>query len=213
MLRKTLVVFSLLGCGDGEAGPSAIPGSSFCPADADVFEPSAAPGDDAPLAEIPAPGSTCGAVEREYAIEASPHVPDCSLVSYPSDPPTSGAHYSHWAAFQSYGIPVPRGFYVHAMEHGAVVLLYSCSDCADEVAAAQAMIDQLPVDPLCTADVARRVILSPDPLLEVRWAAAAWGFSVESDCFEPEVFSAFVQAHYAAGPENFCSGGVFPEGS
>lgn len=188
-----------------------LPSPTFCgEADAEVFEASEAPGDDAPLAEAPVDGSACGAVERSYDVEASPHVADCTKLEYSTDPPTSGTHYGHWAAFGTYAQPVPRGFYVHSMEHGAVVLLYSCSDCASEVADAQSMIDALPLDPLCSADVQRRVILTPDPLLEARWAAAAWGATLEADCFEPDVFSAFVDAHYAAGPENVCGGGVRP---
>jgi hypothetical protein len=106
---------------------------------------------------------------------------------------------------------VPRGFYVHSMEHGAVVILYSCSDCDEEVAAAKAMIEALPSDSACSEAVERRVILSPDPLLEARWAAAAWGFSLTSDCFEAEVFAAFVDVHYANGPEDLCGGGLRPE--
>ena len=58
MLRKTLVALVLLGCGDGDASaPSANPGPSFCPADADVFAPTAPPGDDSPLAETAVDGS------------------------------------------------------------------------------------------------------------------------------------------------------------
>jgi hypothetical protein len=210
-MKKALAALLLLGCGAGEPdAPTTLAGPRFCDTETDAFVESDAPEDDAPLAETAAADSACGAVEREYAPEASPHRPNCTPVTYSTDPPTSGAHYGDWAAFESYENPVPRGFYVHSMEHGAVILLYSCSDCADEVAAAQAMVDALPVDPLCSADVVRRVILSPDPLLEARWAAAAWGFTLEADCFEAEVFSGFVQAHYAAGPENVCGGGVRP---
>jgi len=212
MLRKSAVALLLLGCGDGEpSGPALIAGSSFCPEGEDAaFTPSAAPDDGAPLSETAIAESACGAVERQYATVASPHVPSCSEVSYGTDPPTSGSHYDQWAAFGSYERPVPRGFYVHSMEHGAVVVLYSCNDCAEEVAEAQAMIDALPVDTACSAEVKRRVILTPDPLLGARWAAAAWGFTLEADCFETEVFDAFVRAHYAGGPEDFCDGGVRP---
>jgi len=212
-MRRTLVlVLCLLGCAEGAEGPTLIPGASFCPGAEDVvFAASDAPNDGAPLSERELGGSACAATEREYAIEGASHLENCTLVSYGTNPPSSGAHYGDWAAFATYENPVPRGFYVHAMEHGAVVVLYSCDDCADEVAEAQAMIDALPEDPACSDAVKRRVILTPDPLLEARWAAAAWGFTLEADCFEAETFSAFVQAHYAAGPENFCAGGVRPE--
>ena len=99
---------------------------------------------------------------------------------------------------------------MHSMEHGAVVLAYSCTDCAAEVESAKAMIDALPVDPACSGNgTLRRVILTPDPLLETRWAAAAWGYTLNADCFESEVFRAFAEAHYAGGPEDFCASGLF----
>jgi hypothetical protein len=218
MSRKALaplalpVALSLTACADDSpVGPTRLDRSSFCGDKNDIaFAPSAAPLDDEPLSHIDVEGSSCAAYEREYAIASSPHLPDCAKVSYGTDPPTSGPHYGNWAAFQTYTRPVPRGYYVHSMEHGAVVIVYSCSDCDDEIAAAQAMIDELPLDPACTEAVRRRIILTPDPLLQARWAAAAWGHSLEADCFDLPAFRGFVEAHYALGPENFCTGGVLP---
>lgn len=155
--------------------------------------------------------SACGAVEREYDTATAPapsHVGVCSEVRYATNPPCVGPHYGTWAAFKNYDSAIPRGFWMHSLEHGAVVITYSCDDCEDEVGEAKAMIDTLPVDPLCSAPVARRVILTPDPKLDSRWAASAWGFTLTSDCFEPEVFRAFAISHNAAGPEDLCANGV-----
>lgn len=159
---------------------------------------------------MPVDGSTCGAVLQHYPLLPSPHVAECSLVEYSSNPPTSGPHYGFWAEFGIYDQAIPRGFWVHAMEHGAVVVAYSCTDCGSEVDAAKTWIAQLSADPLClkTSSVKRRVILTPDPLLPTRWAAAAWGVTLRSDCFEPDVFSDFYYAHEGKGPENICSDGV-----
>lgn len=155
--------------------------------------------------------SACGAVEREYDTATAPaptHVKACAEVAYLTNPPCVGPHYGTWAAFQNYDAAIPRGFWVHSLEHGAVVITYSCDDCEDEVAAAKSMIEELPVDPLCTSPVERRVILTPDPKLDTRWAASAWGFTLTSDCFEAEIFSAFAISHNGAGPEDFCANGV-----
>ena len=75
----------------------------------------------------------------------------------------------------------------------------------------QELIDELPEDPLCGASggPSRRIILTPDPLLETAWAAAAWGHTLTADCFAPEIFRAFVDAHYGAGPEQICADGAF----
>ena len=155
-----------------------------------------------------APGQTCCSAVNTFTPVPSPHVAVCSVVEYGTNPPTSGPHYPSWAAFKRYTEPVPRGFYVHAMEHGAVVLLYNCQDgCAADVDALALISALRPVDPLCTAPVQRRIILTPDPDLPTRFAAAAWGASWVSNCVNAEELNAFLDAHYARGPENFCADG------
>lgn len=165
----------------------------------------------APLFETQIPDSECGAVEREFDLALLPaptHVTVCSEIGYATNPPCAGPHYGTWAAFQNYDEAIPRGFWVHSLEHGAVVIAYSCEDCDGEVEAAKTMIEELPVDPLCTPPVERRVILTPDRRLDTRWAASAWGFTLTSECFEREVFRAFAISHNAAGPEDVCKNGV-----
>jgi hypothetical protein len=137
------------------------------------------------------------------------HVSVCSAVSYPDSPPAGGPHYPNWAAFRSYSFAVPRGFWVHDLEHGGVVYSYNCADgCADEVAQVQAMIDALPVDPACPSTAPRRVVLTPDPLLDVRWGVSAWGFTLRADCVDTERFRQFYLNHFALGPENLCNPGI-----
>jgi hypothetical protein len=97
---------------------------------------------------------------------------------------------------------------VHDLEHGAVVLTYNCpGGCADDVARIQAFIDKLPAD--CDTPP-RRIVLLPDPDLDVRFAASAWGYTLKADCFEEGPFGAFVAAHYGHGLEDICSDGVDP---
>jgi len=137
------------------------------------------------------------------------HLAVCSEVSYPDNPPAGGHHYSQWAAYQSYAFPVPRGFWVHDLEHGAVVYGYNCPDgCADEVAQVQALIDALPADAQCSAETPRRVVLTPDPLLDVRWGVSAWGFTLRADCVDSERFRQFYLNHFARAPENLCNPGT-----
>jgi len=133
----------------------------------------------------------------------------CTAVTYDTNPPSGGNHYQAWAAFQSYDYPVPPGFLVHSLEHGAVVFWYNCPDgCADEVADAQAMIDALPLDPLCARQpTLRRTILVPSPELDARWAASSWGFLTKGDCFDAGVLAAFYTAHFGQGPEALCAPG------
>ena len=151
----------------------------------------------------------CGTIVTPYAVDPSPHITACFPVMYSSNPPTSGPHYPYWAAFQTYTTPIPRGFTVHDLEHGAIVISYKCAGaCAAELAALQAFIDARPVDPACVAPVKSRIVITPDPLLDVPFAAAAWGFALTSQCFDLPALGAFIDAHYAMAPENFCFDGI-----
>ena len=150
----------------------------------------------------------CHAEIAGHPIEGAQHMPLCSPLTYGTNPPSSGNHYPIWAAYQMYDRAIPRGFWVHSMEHGAVVFSYNCpGGCADEVAAVQAFIEGLPAD--CGANT-RRVILTPDPDLDVRFAASAWGYTLRANCFDHDSFSAFFTEHYNHAPESICGGGTDP---
>jgi hypothetical protein len=153
----------------------------------------------------------CDTTLYEVPIQKSPHVEECSVLDHISNPPTSGPHYPRWASFQSYDEPIPRGYLVHALEHGAVMLAYDCPQgCDAEVMAMQAFVDGLEPDPACIAPVVNRLIIVPDPALDVPFAAAAWGHMLKAQCFDEELVAAFVEAHYASGPENVCGQGFDP---
>jgi hypothetical protein len=166
-----------------------------------------------PLSTTELAGSACGAVESAFPIDPALHTTACTELEYGTNPPSSGTHYGSWPAFKIYDAAVPRGFLVHALEHGAVVISYSCTDCEDEIAAARTLVAELGPDPLCCADpsctgATTRLILTPDPRLSTPWAAAAWGFTLVGACFETEVFRAFVEAHRGRGPERVCADGI-----
>jgi hypothetical protein len=153
-------------------------------------------------------GGSCNAIAEQHPIEGNLHMAICSPLTYGTNPPSSGNHYSIWAAYKTYTQPFLPGFWVHCLEHGAVVIGYNCPDgCAGDVARAQAFIDALPAD--CGAPP-RRVVLLPNPGLDVRFAASAWGFTLKADCFDPSAFGAFFAAHYGQGPEDICSDGLDP---
>ncbi len=181
--------------------------SALTPGCASVASPSAAEGSwgsgDADL-----PGGACNAQPQTFTGLGQVHHAVCSPLTYAESPPAGGDHYSVWAAFQSYSFPVPRGFWVHDLEHGAVVYSYNCPDgCAEEVASVQMLIDSLPPDPLCGGGTPRRVVLTPDPLLDVRWGLSAWGHTVRADCVDVGRFRSFYLNHFGLGPEQLCNPG------
>lgn len=155
------------------------------------------------------PGGACNAVIQSRAGLSQEHVPECSPLDYPDNPPLGGEHYGVWAAFQSFSFPVPRGYWVHDMEHGAVVFSYNCPEgCDSDVAQVQSLIDALPEDSLCEGKgVKRRVVLTPDPLLDGRWGLSAWGHSLRADCVDAERFTQFYLNHFGLGPEALCNAG------
>jgi len=151
-------------------------------------------------------GGSCTSVIESHADEGATHIPCTSPAVYMTNPPSSGNHYPIWAAYQTYTSPVPWGNLVHCLEHGAIVIVYNCpGGCTDEVARAQAWIDALPADPSCGTN---RIVLAPDPSLDVRWGASAWTWTLRSDCFDELSFTEFFDQHYNMGRELVCGGGA-----
>jgi Protein of unknown function (DUF3105) len=184
------LVLAAVSCGASHASD---PGGSLADGDAGV------------------PSGPCDAVVQQRAIEGFQHVDVCSPVVYLTKPPSSGNHYPIWAAYKSYTSAIPEGFWVHDLEHGAVVFSYNCPDgCPGDVSAAQSLIDALPGDPQCdpaAGDPPTRMVMTPDPNLDVTFAASAWGWTLRASCFDPAAFGAFVAAHYGNGREPICAQG------
>src|SRR6478609_8747371 len=164
-------------------------------------------------AELGGAGSSgaCSAVTSAHELDGGVHVAACSEITYSTNPPSSGEHYPSWADFGAYDFPLPRGYWVHNLEHGAVVVTYNCpAGCDDDVERASAWLAQLTPDAACSTGPAR-VLLVPDPLLDVPWAASAWGFTLRADCFDAGAFSSFVSDHVGqpTAPEyTLCNLGV-----
>ncbi len=164
--------------------------------------------DSAPTSDS-APVGTCNAVTAAQPSEGAAHVGECTAVSYRSNPPSSGSHYGIYPAFGVYETELPRGYWVHALEHGGIVFTYNCEDgCAADVAAAAAFIRNLDPEPLCvgSASARPRIILTPDAELDVPWAASSWGYTLRADCFDADAFGAFANEHLGHAPENICGG-------
>lgn len=162
---------------------------------------------------VPLPPTGCPDVsgaplgEASHPNEGANHVVSCSNACYGTMPPSSGNHYPSWPAYKAYAQPVPWGFLVHGLEHGSIIVTYNCPcDCPDEVAAATAWIAKLPADENCTGAPPPRIVLAPDPTLDVRWAASAWGWTLRAAAFDPAAFQAFFSAHYDRGGESICGG-------
>ena len=160
------------------------------------------------------PDASCMVTVDSPPLLPAMHVPINTDVQYDSNPPSSGPHYPYWAAYQAFTTPVDRRYYVHNLEHGAIVFLYRCDDgggCPDVAAALQMASNSLPDDPLCSQageGVRVRTVITPDPLIDTPVAAAAWGWTYTADCIDLPTLEAFAAAHYGQGPELLCTNGL-----
>lgn len=161
----------------------------------------------------PLPGqSLCEVtITTDIPLEKAVHVDVCTDLDYPTNPPAGGPHWGVWAAFTTYEVPVPREMYVHDMEHGGVVLLHRCDGPCPEVLELLADArDAVAGDPICLqvpGGPTERVLVTPDPELDVPIAAAAWGATYKATCLDPDSLRAFVKEHYGHGTETTCAQG------
>lgn len=168
------------------------------------------------LALLPAPPLSAQEVcqvpaAEQHDIEPATHIPNCSQPTFGHYPPTSGNHYPAWADFRTFKFVVNPGYYVHSLEHGAIVFLVNCKkpgDCDADFARLQDIADAAPQDSLCETGTRNRIVIAEDTAMETRFAALAWGWSLETDCIDSAAFAAFIQAHYGQGPEDFCYAGT-----
>lgn len=156
------------------------------------------------------PDASCMVKVDQWPDMGGAHVPIGTNVTYNSNPPSSGPHYPVWAAFQEFTTPVPRSYYVHDLEHGAIVLLYNCaSPCPDIVQGLRDAAAAIPDDPLCAGSGVRaRVVITPDPLIDGPVAAAAWDFTYNAACLDAATLTQFARDHYGHGPESVCGNGT-----
>jgi Protein of unknown function (DUF3105) len=153
--------------------------------------------------------NACNVVVQSQSNGGHLHSNDCDPLTYASNPPSSGTHYPDWAMYKTYSAPVPWGFLVHCLEHGAIDIVFNCPDgCPDEVAQAQVLIDGLATDQGC-GGAPMKIVLAPDPSLDVRWAASAWTWTLRATCFDQQAFASFIAAYYQ-GPDTelACGGGL-----
>jgi hypothetical protein len=84
----------------------------------------------------------------------------------------SGPHWVVWARWQIYTQPVPRGHWVHNLEHGGVIFLYRPDAPRKVVDSLTRVHKAIPNDVPCSHP---RAILTPDPLLDTPWAVTVSG--------------------------------------
>ncbi|MEK6608586.1 MAG: DUF3105 domain-containing protein [Myxococcota bacterium] len=201
MKRSLYMILILLGCGDS----STDGGGSEAEAEAE----SEAEGEAESEAESESESESepaCVMAESAVDNEGWNHVAEGSDPSYDHNPPASGPHYGVWARYQEYEEAVPRGYWVHNLEHGAVVFLYRPDAPTDAVLALAEIFENLPDDPDCGHP---RALMTPDPELDDVVAIVAADWALEGDCVDEGAILTFVEAHRNESPEDVCSSGSY----
>ena len=135
------------------------------------------------------------------------HVPEGSTVRYQANPPASGPHYPVWARYEEFAVALPRPYWVHNLEHGAIVFLYRPDTPAPVVAALRAAFRGLSADAVCGHPLA---LMTADPELPRPVAVMAADWALTADGVDAPTITAFVAARRNHGPEKVCSPGDRP---
>jgi hypothetical protein len=154
-----------------------------------------------------APGPVGSAPGVAVSNEGWSHVPEGSAITYRSNPPASGPHYPVWLRYQEYTQPMARGYWVHNLEHGGIVVLYRPDASADVVRQVTEAFRSIPADPSCGH---QRAVLTPDPLLTRLVAVVAADYVLLGDSVDAQAVREFSVARRGHGPEQLCDQGTRP---
>ena len=122
------------------------------------------------------------------------HVVDGTPVNWFTDPPASGNHFPEPEDQMGEHVsPVQRAHWVHSMEHGAIVLLYNCTNCDTHLDVLRQAVTQR---------TGQHVILTPDPLLKsAPFAAVAWTYIYTFTTPDLTSLLCFIDQHINNGRE------------
>jgi hypothetical protein len=117
-----------------------------------------------------------------------------------ADVPASGNHWGAWAKWGAiYTRPVKRGFYLHNLEHGGLVLSYGCSAPTESAECAEAA-DNLTA--LANTFGEYRVIVTPDPQQPELYGIRGWRVGYQSECFNEQRMLDFMGDNFRNGRED-----------
>ena len=158
-------------------------------------------------ATTPTPTPSGPSVGTPIPNEGWIHVEEGSAITYRNNPPASGPHYPVWLRYQEYTVAIARGYWVHNLEHGAVVFLYRPDAPAATVTALRDVFRALPSDPQCNHP---RALMLVDPLMPRAVAVVAADWLLDGDTVDAQRIRDFVAQHRNHAPENICEGGDRP---
>lgn len=131
--------------------------------------------------------------------EGRGHVPEGSLLEFQNSPPASGKHYARTANYGFHDEPVAAGYWVHNLEHGAIVVLYNCpNDCPALKDQLRQIYDTFPQGKFKRV----KLVIVPDTAITTQLVALAWNRKLELIEFNREQLLSFYNAYVDRGPED-----------
>lgn len=131
--------------------------------------------------------------------EGRRHVDEGSVVEYQADPPASGDHYPVWSRYGVFEEPVNPGYWVHNLEHGAIVLLYACTD---DCARLRADIGKVHASLPDGAFGEVKLLATPyEGELDTPFMLIAWNWQEPFDEFDAGRIESFYREFLDRGPE------------
>ncbi len=146
----------------------------------------------------PAPSQPDASLGLEHHIGlATTHTATCSdACGEAANPPLGGPHCGTVSSCRVFTDPVPRCEWLHNLEHGHVVLAYSCDGGCPEVVSA---LEKVRSDANAAGNT--RVLVTPDPLLPTRVAAMVWGWGWTGDAVNLDAIRAVMAEEDVDAPE------------
>jgi hypothetical protein len=123
------------------------------------------------------------------------HEDEGSVISYSTNPPSSGHHYPIWAEPGFYDEPADDGYLVHNLEHGYVIIWYDCSFTDD----CEALQDQI-IDVIVDWD-GYKIIAMPRSGMDSMIALTSWGRLAFMDEFNADLIGEFIERFHNDAPE------------
>lgn len=154
--------------------------------------------------ESPLPGLYPGTIlpGMHFPDLGQEHVSVGTLVTYNSNPPTSGPHYPYPAGWGIYKNPPADEFLVHNLEHGGVIISYNPNQIKGQE------LEQLRAQARSLSTFNPRIILTPRLNIDTAIALTAWNYLQKLDRYDSTAVKVFYDTHIVRGPE--CMEGLCP---
>jgi hypothetical protein len=144
--------------------------------------------------ELTRPSRTIANLET-FASEGQAHVADGTVLTYKTDPPTSGDHYATAVRPNFYTEQLLPGNLVHSLEHGHIVIYYNPTTTPAEV------VQTLKTYPVKYPGAWDGVVVAPREQTEAV-VLTAWRNMLRMPTWDHAQAEAFMDAFRGRGPEN-----------